>query len=198
MTAPGRTSEALNERAIASLEYIRTTIERSSAFTAVPGWGGVAMGTVGLIAAAAASRAPRGWPWLTVWLSAALIAVPIGVVAMRLKAARHQVPLWSASGRRFAQGFAPAIVVAAVLTLSLARADSFEMLPAVWLLLYGAAVLAGSIASIPLLVWIGGGFVLLGSGAAFTDGAWGDAWLAAGFGGLHVIFGAIVARKHGG
>jgi hypothetical protein len=198
MTAPARTSDALNERAIASLEYIRTTIERSSAFTAVPGLGGIAMGVVGLTAAVAGAREPLGWSWLGVWVASAAIAAPVGLAAMRLKAARHQVPLWSASGRRFAQGFAPALIAAAVLTLALARADRFDLLPAVWLLLYGAGILAGSIASIPLLAWVGAAFMLLGGGAAVTGGAWGDVWLGAGFGLLHVVFGGIIARKHGG
>jgi hypothetical protein len=38
----------------------------------------------------------------------------------------------------------------------------------------------------------------LGAGAALTGAVPGDLWLAAGFGGLHIIFGFVIARNHGG
>ena len=195
MTRPGVT---LNERAIESLEFIRTTIARSAPFTAVPGRGGMVMGLIGLLAAVAASRQPTNWLWLITWLIAAVVAAPIGFVTMWTKARRHGVALWSANGRRFAQGFVPALAAAAVLSLALVAQGRFELVPATWLLLYGAGVLAGSTASIPVLGWLGGAFMLLGAGAAMTDGAWRDLWLGAGFGGLQLIFGFVIARNHGG
>jgi len=188
----------LNERAIESLEFIRTTMARSAPFTAVPGRGGMAMGAVGIVAAAAASQQTDDWAWLAVWFGAAIVAAPTGFVTMWTKARRHGVSLWSANGRRFAQGFAPSMIAAAVLTAAFVSQGRFELVPATWLLLYGAGVLAGSIASIPVLAWVGAAFMLLGAGAAATAGAWRDVWLGAGFGGLQVVFGFIIARKHGG
>jgi hypothetical protein len=41
-------------------------------------------------------------------------------------------------------------------------------------------------------------FMVLGTVALFCPSAWSDAFLAAGFGGLHVVFGAVIARKYGG
>ena len=188
----------LNERAIESLEFIRTTMARSAPFTAVPGRGGMAMGAVGIVAAVAASRQTNDWAWLAVWFGAAIVAMPTGVVTMWTKARRHGLSLWSANGRRFVQGFAPSMVAAAVLTGAFVAQSRFDLIPAAWLLLYGAGVLAGSIASIPMLAWVGAAFMLLGAGSAATAGAWRDLWLGAGFGGLQVIFGYIIARKHGG
>lgn len=197
--APGaRPGVTLNERAIESLEFIRTTMARSAPFTAVPGRGGMRMGAIAIAAAAIGAGQRDDWYWLGVWLAAAGIAVPVGLVAMRRKARRHDVSLWSANGRRFAQGFLPALMAAAVLTAALVNTGRFDLLPAIWLLLYGAGVLAGSTASIPVLAWLGGAFMLLGAGAAATGGAWRDLWLGAGFGGLHVAGGFIIARKHGG
>ena len=193
-----RTGVALNERAIESLEFIRTTMARSAPYTAVSGRAGIAMGLIGMAASVLASRQATDAEWLMVWMAAALLAAPLGLLAMRAKAARHDQALWSASGRRFAQGFAPSIVAAAVLTGSLAQASRVDLIPATWLLLYGAAILAGSIASIPVLAWLGGAFMILGGGAALTAGEWRDLWLGAGFGGLQIIFGFIIARKHGG
>ena len=52
-----------------------------------------------------------------------------------------------------------------------------------------------SVRVVPLM---GIGFMALGAIALATPAAWGDAWLAAGFGGLHVAFGLVIARRHGG
>ena len=193
-----RTGAALNERAIESLEFIRTTMARSAPFTAVSGAGGIAMGILALVAAAIARSSASNQQWLIVWVLAAAVAVPIGFVLMRAKARRHDLALWSAAGRRFAQGFVPAIAAGAVLTFGLVRADAVDLVPAVWLLLYGAGVLAGSSSSVPVLAWLGALFMVLGVVSLFTPTAWRDLWLAAGFGALQIGFGAYIARNHGG
>lgn len=189
---------ALHEQAADSLAFIRTTMARSASFTAVPGVGGATMGVVACAAAAVAGRQADGVVWLLTWLLAAVIAAPIGLAAMAQKARRYGVPLWSASGRRFAQGFVPALVAAAVLTAALARIGRFDLLPATWLLLYGVGIIAGGAASLPVLAWLGGAFMAFGVAAAFTPVTFGDLWLAAGFGGLQIAFGILIARKHGG
>ena len=193
-----RTGAALNERAIESLEFIRTTMARSAPFTAVSGAGGIAMGVLALVAAAIARSSSSNEQWLTVWVLSAAVAVPVGFVQMRAKARRHDLALWSAAGRRFAQGFVPAIAAGAVLTFGLVRADAVDLVPAVWLLLYGAGVLAGSSSSVPVLAWLGALFMVLGVVSLFTPPALRDLWLAAGFGALQIGFGAYIARNHGG
>ena len=189
--------QALHEHAADSLAFIRATMARSAAFTAVPGRGGIAMGGIGLAAAAAASRMADPQAWLAVWLAAALAAVTVGLITMQLKARRHRVAIWSASGRRFAQGFVPSLAAGAILTAALVTAGQLDLLPAVWLLLYGAGILAGATSSVPLLTWLGAALMALGAAASLVT-RFGDLWLAAGFGGLHIVFGFIIARKHGG
>ena len=193
-----RTGAALTERAIESLEFIRTTMARSAPFTAVSGAGGIAMGVLALVAAPIARSSSSNEQWLTVWVLSAAVAVPVGFVLMRAKARRHDLALWSAAGRRFAQGFVPAIAAGAVLTFGLVRADAVDLVPAVWLLLYGAGVLAGSSSSVPVLAWLGALFMVLGVVSLFTPPALRDLWLAAGFGALQIGFGAYIARNHGG
>ena len=156
------------------------------------------MGLLAIVAAVAARSAGSDEQWLAVWIGSAAIAVPIGFMLMRSKARRHELALWSAAGRRFAQGFAPAIVAGAVLTFALVRADAIELVPAAWLLLYGAGVLAGSSASVPVLAWLGTLFMVLGGVSLFTPPAWRDFWLGAGFGVLQMAFGVYIARNHGG
>jgi len=189
---------AMHERAAESIEFIRETMVRSASFTAVPGQGGVAMGAIGVVSAVMASRTSSPEQWLATWLIAALVAAPIGLAATLVKARRHHVALWSASGRRFMQGFLPSIVAGAALTLALVRAGRIELLAPMWLLLYGAGILAGATASIPVLTWVGALFMLLGVGAVATVGQWADVWLGVGFGGLQIVFGIIITRKHGG
>jgi hypothetical protein len=189
---------ALHERAAESLEFIRDTMARSAWFTAVPGRGGIAMGVVGVLAALAGSRAASQWGWLGTWLLAAAVAIPIGLVAMVLKARAHRMTLWAGAGRRFMQGFMPALVAGAILTYAIVHAGRFDLLPATWLLAYGAGILAGATASVPALTSLGIGIMLLGAGATAADGLWGDLWLGAGFGVMQIVFGIIIARKHGG
>lgn len=189
---------ALHERAAESIEFIRDTMARSASFTAVPGRGGVAIGVIGVVAASAASRATTPWMWLGIWLAAAVVAAPMALIAMHLKARAYGFTLWAGAGRRFMQGFVPALAGGAILTGAIARAGDFDLLPAAWLLAYGAGVLAGATASVPVLTWLGGGIMLLGAAAAVSVGHWGDLWLGAGFGVLQIVFGFIIARKHGG
>jgi hypothetical protein len=41
-------------------------------------------------------------------------------------------------------------------------------------------------------------FMLVGIVALLTPVAWGNHFMAGGFGGLHIVFGALIWRKHGG
>ncbi len=195
---PNRAGIALNERAMESLEFIRTTMARSAPFTAVSGRGGIAMGVLARLAAALGRSTSSDQQWLMTWIGSAAVAVPVGFVMMRAKARRYELALWSAAGRRFAQGFVPAIAAGAVLTFALVRIDAIEIVPAAGLLLYGAGVLAGSSSSVPVLAWLGALFMVFGAASLFTPAAWRDLWLGAGFGVLQIVFGIYIVRNHGG
>ena len=115
--------------------------------------------------------------WLAIWLAAAAVAMPVGLIAMIAKAHRHAVPLWSPAGRRFAQAFLPALLAAAILTILLVRGRHFALLPPAWLMLYGAGVMAGAASSVAVLTVIGIAFMLCGAAAAVTAPLWGNVWL---------------------
>jgi hypothetical protein len=195
-----RSSEALalEARAMDNLSYIRKTMEGASSFTAVPGWGGMLMGITALVAAFIASVQPAPALWLGVWIVEAAVSCLIGAVAMLQKARKAETPLLSQPGRRFALSLSPPLVAGALLTLFLFRAGSLEILPALWLLLYGAGVVTGGAYSVRVVPAMGLAFMVLGTAALFSPAAWGDTYMAVGFGGLHLIFGAIIAWRHGG
>jgi hypothetical protein len=195
---PAERVGALSERAVETLEFIRATMARSAAFTAVPGRGGMVMGGIALLAAWTSARQESWRAWLAVWLVAAVVASATGVEAIRRKSRAAGMPLWSETGRRFAQAFVPALAAGAVLTIGAVLDGREDRLPATWLLLYGAGIVAGASTSIPILTALGVAIMSLGFVAAMLPAWWGTVCLAAGFGGLQIIFGFIIARKHGG
>jgi hypothetical protein len=190
--------EALHDRALDHLAFIRQTMESAGAFTAVSGWSQVAIGLSALLAAALADAQSQPQRWLTVWLVEAGIAVALAATGMAWKARRSGVSLVSGPARKFAWNFAPPLAVGALLTVAFARVGLFHDLPAVWLLLYGTAVVTGGSFSVRIVPLMGVCFLALGTAALFGPDRLGDLWLAAGFGVLHVVFGVLIARRHGG
>jgi hypothetical protein len=190
---------ALHEKAAENLRFIRDTMERAGAFTAVPGWGGVLMGASALPAAWFAAQARTDVrSWLTVWLVELIVALVLGSAAMLYKARRYSVPLFSGVGRKFALGLSPSLVVGALLTAALTRWGVAFSPPGVWMLLYGAGVATGGAFSVRIVPLTGALFMAAGAVTLFLPATWGDAAMAAAFGGLHIIFGWLIARRHGG
>ncbi len=189
---------ALHSQAMDNLRYIRDTMESAAEFTAVPGWGGVAMGASALGAAWLAARTDTPGEWLGVWLTDAVLAFVVGGYTMTRKARGAGQSVSSGAGRRFLLGLAPPIAAAAVLTAVLVRAGAVAAIPGTWLLLYGVGVTAGGTFSVRLVPLLGALFMLLGTLAFVVPATWGDALLATGFGGLHVAFGLVIARRYGG
>jgi hypothetical protein len=188
----------LGARALDNLRYIRETMERSSTFTAVPGLGGMAMGATALLAALVSSRAETNAGWLRIWLADAAVAAAIGAWALRRKASRAGISLLGAPARRFLLALAAPLASGALLTAALVRAGQWPLLAPVWLLLYGSAAVAGGVLSVRAVPLMGAGFLLLGAAALLSSPSRGTAYLAAGFGGLEIVFGAWIWRRHGG
>ncbi len=201
--------------AASSLRFIRDTMERTGTFTAVPGWGGIGMGATALVAAFFAAQQPTVFDWILVWTAAACVAVVVGVWTTLAKARRGGAALLSGAGRKFVLGLLPALLAGLVLTVAIyayevgAAGEYFarraplltasrQLLPGLWMLLYGAGVAGAGTFSVRLVPMMGTLFMLSGVLALLAPVAWGDAFMAASFGGLHVVFGALIVRYHGG
>jgi hypothetical protein len=196
--AAGGTPDALHARAMDDLRYIRRTMEGAAAFTALSGWGGVLVGVTAFPAAYLAARAGTHRAWMQVWLIEAVIGALLGVGMTARKARRARQPLFARPGRRFALTFAAPMVAGAVLTIPLYYGGMAAMLPGTWLLLYGTAFATAGAFSVSAVPVMGLSFMVVGAAALAAPAAWGSALMAAGFGALHVLFGALIARKHGG
>ncbi|MEM7417422.1 MAG: hypothetical protein AAF389_18165 [Gemmatimonadota bacterium] len=190
--------EALHDRAMDNLRYIRQAMERSGSFTHVSGIGGVGMGSLAIGAAALAWNASTTAEWLAIWLVAAGASLAVSVLAMARKSAADGVTLLTGPGRKFAWSVTPPLAAGGVLTIALVRAGAFDLLPGMWLLLYGAAIVTGGSHSVRSIPFMGAAFMAAGVGALLTPASWGDVWMAVGFGVLHIVFGALIWRKHGG
>ena len=198
LRSPKREPIPIDARAADHLRYIRETMERAGEFTAVPGWGGVAMGFTAIAAAFVAAHQSSPGAWLTVWLLEAFVAVAIAAATAATKAHRANAALFSGPGRKFLLSFAPPIIVGGLLTFALFRGGALAALPGVWLLLYGTAIVTGGAFSVRVVPVMGLCLMAVGTAALFGPAAWGNAFMAAGFGVLQIGFGIWIARNHGG
>jgi hypothetical protein len=203
MAAPGPNRAVLREpipidaRAADHLRYIRETMESAAEFTAVPGWGGVTMGMTALAAALLAARQVTPRAWIAIWLAEAFVAVAIAAPAAATKARRANSSLFSGPGRKFVLSFAPPVLVGGLLTLALYQLGAVSVLPGVWLLLYGTAVVTGGAFSVRAVPIMGMCVMALGAAALFAP-AWGNVLMAAGFGLVQMAFGVWIALRYGG
>lgn len=189
---------ALHERAMDNLRYIRETMERATAFTGISGWGEVAIGGTALLASFLAAQQSTFKAWVAVWIAEGLISLLIAGWSMDRKARAAQMPLVSGPGRKAVFSLSPPIIAGALLTIVLVRAGLTNAIPGVWLLLYGTGVITGGMFSVGVVPIMGLCFMALGAAALFTPPAYANWFMAGGFGGLHVVFGVIIARKYGG
>ncbi len=185
-------------RAIDNLSFIRGAIERAGSFTAVSGIGQTLVGISALGAAWIAARQTTRDRWVWVWVAEALFALLTSAWAIARKAEARELPLFTGASRRFALSFGLPIAVGALLTPTLLRSGAGDEVPGLWLALYGTGIITGGLFSVAIVPVMGICFVLLGAAALYAPPGWGDLFMAAGFGGLHIVFGIAIARRYGG
>jgi hypothetical protein len=156
------------------------------------------MGVTALATSAIAAQQTYAKPWLEAWLVGGLVAILVGGWAMDRKARRQETTLLSGPARKFILGLTPPLLVGALLTFVFYRAGMMRDVPGMWLLLYGTGVVTGGAFSVRVVPLKGVSFMVLGTIAIFSPASWGNIYMAVGFGLLNIIFGIIIARRHGG
>ncbi|MDQ2774571.1 MAG: hypothetical protein M3Y57_06555 [Acidobacteriota bacterium] len=187
----------IDSRAADNLRFIRDTMERAASFTAVPGWGGVVIG-ISAVAAGAIAYGRSDQTQFFIWLIEAAVALTIGIGAVLSKSRRLVSSLQSKAARRALLSFMPPLVAGAVLTVVLVHIHDLAIVPGLWLLLYGAAVVTGGAFSVRIVPFMGLCFMALGIVSLAAPAAWDDLFLTLGFGVIHIAFGIVIARRHGG
>ena len=190
--------DALQARALDDLRFIRRTMEGAASFTALSGWGMVAIGVTAFPAAYLAGEAATRKLWMWAWLIEAVIGFAIGFATTARKARAARQPLFARPGRRFALTFATPMLAGAILTIPLYYGRMDVILPGMWLVLYGTAFATAGAFSVSTVPGMGLCFMVAGAAALAAPVSLGNLFMAAGFGALHVVFGALIARKHGG
>ena len=189
---------ALHDRAMDNLRYIRETMEAATAFTGISGWGEIAIGVTALAASAIAALQATFNAWLAVWIAEGLISLLIAGWSMDRKTRAIKAPLGSGPGRKAVFSLTPPLLAGGLLTIVLVQAGMINAIPGVWLLLYGTGVITGGMYSVRVVPIMGICLMALGALALFSPPAFNNWFMAVGFGGLHVVFGAIIVRKYGG
>jgi hypothetical protein len=189
----------IESRALGTLSYIRASIDAASSL-AVPGAAGIVMGTIGMIAAVFASLPALSARWLEIWIAAAVAASLLGGALVVRQAAQRGGTLLSTPIRKFTLCLSPALLGGAVLTFTLWRAGMERLIPGMWLLLYGCAVISASTVTsamnLRLIGSMGGLFAILGVLAFVLPPATHTLILGTGFGALHLIFGVLIGRMN--
>jgi hypothetical protein len=194
---PRSTPPEMQERAMDNLRYIRQTMERAGTFTAVSGWGEAVIGCTAVFAALIASRLGL-LGWVTTWLIEAVVAAAIAAAFMTAKARAAGIPLITGPVRKLILSFSPPMIVGMVLTALFVSRGLEALLPGSWMLLYGTGVVTAGTYSVRIVPVMGAAFMLMGTWALFAPASWATALLIAGFGGLHIGFGTLIARRYGG
>lgn len=188
----------MQARAMANLRFIRETMEAAGTFTAVSGWGQVVVGATAVVAALVAEQFGHGKDWVIVWAAEAFLALMISVWFMYNKARSASLPLLTGTARKLLFSFTPVFVVGMVVTFAFMQRGLYELLPAVWLLLYGSGVVGAGAFSIRIIPVMGAAFIVVGGAALFAPPSWSMALMILSFGVLHMAFGVLIARRHGG
>ena len=198
ISEPQSEPPALHDRAMDNLRYIRETMERATAFTGISGWGEIAIGVTAFLATAISALQSTFNAWLAVWIAEGLISLLIAGWSMDRKARAIDMPLGSGPGRKAVFSLTPPLIAGGLLTITMVQAGLTNAIPGVWLLLYGTGVITGGMYSVKVVPIMGLCLMALGALALLSPPAFANWFMAAGFGGLHVLFGAIIVRKYGG
>jgi hypothetical protein len=187
----------LDMHAIATLRYIRASMDGAGS-VAIPGSAGFAMGGIGLAAAGLSLMPNLEKYWLPIWLVAAPLAAIVGALLLANSGSLATFVATGTPGRKLALGLLPSLFAGAVMTAVLWSADRTMAIPGTWLLLYGCGLISASVSTTAIVARMGLCFTGLGVVALLGPAMLQIPLLALGFGGLHIIFGILIARgAHG-
>ena len=204
----------------AQLQHIRQMMEQSSRFISLSGLSGIAAGTCALIGAYFASgiinrssgnvlreldnhiyngnlsvKDYMGNQLFQVALFTLAAAFLLAFLFTWLRSKKTGAPLWGSTSKRLLINIAVPMIAGAAYILKLIEHGSFGMIAPGCLIFYGLALVNASKYTLGEVRFLGYGQIILGIINLFYIG-FGLYFWAAGFGVLHIVYGAIMWSKY--
>jgi hypothetical protein len=151
---------------------------------------------IALLTAALSSAPGLSDYWLEIWLAASLLGAGVGGTLVVRESSLRSLRLIGTPLRKFVLSLTPCLFAAVIMTAVHWASGNLHAIPGTWLLLYGCALIAASAATTRTIGILGGCFALLGIIALLLPQSLQILLLAAGFGGLHIVFGFVIGRAN--
>jgi hypothetical protein len=184
------------EHAEHSLETIRTLMERSQRYEHISGYSGLVAGAVTLLGCTVLhlDLLPFAYPAnvVVVWSAVFAIVFTSHLLLTFGRARQRGEPVWSRQARTILLAVLPAFGAALAVTMLMWRLGRPDLLPALWLTLYGCGVLATSFFAPRSIAWLGGTCFALGTMGLLAPHTHPILTMAIGFGVTHAGFGGAV------
>ena len=189
------------ERAEHTLETIRTLMDRSQRYEHLSGYSGLLAGGTALLGCAALgfNLLPFGprLDFAVVWSTVFAVAFAGHLVITFGRARQRGEPVWSRQARTVLLAVLPSLGASVAITVLMGRLDRLDLLPALWLLLYGCGALATSFFAPRSIAWLGATCLTMGIISLVVLSGHAIMTMALGFGATHIAFGVsvLVAEK---
>lgn len=184
------------EQAEHTLETIRTLMERSQRYEHISGYSGLVGGVVTIVGSVVLRLGllPLAFPanFVVVWSAVFGIVLASHLLFTFGRARQRGEPVWSRQARTISLAVLPSFSAALVTTVVVARLGRLDLLPVIWLTLYGCGVLATSFFAPRSIAWLGGTCFVLGASGLLALHTYPLLTMAVGFGLTHVGFGIAV------
>lgn len=202
------------------LRVIRQTMERSTKYSTLSGLSGVLIGLVAIVGVVVTNSIIRQAPAFTVrsqaelrslnafqhrqfaelaaiWTTVLVLAIAIDFVANKRRAARVGKTVMSPIGGHIILAALPAFFAGAVITYFFIMHNLAFSVWGVWMLCYGLAICAVGLFSVKPVSVLGAAFVLAGAVTLLLPPSAQLPMMALTFGGFHIGYGILMARRHG-
>jgi len=197
------------EEARENLRVIRQTMERSTKYSTLSGLSGILIGLSAIVSVIATSRIlharyhahqplQSAYPSLGVlWLCELALAVGIEFACNKRRARYVGKRVASPLGAHIIVAALPAFVGALALTAFFALHGLAALVWGIWMLTYGLAICAVGLFSVRPVSYLGSAFVLAGAVTLLLPTQLQLFMMGLTFGGFHIVYGALMGRKHG-
>jgi hypothetical protein len=184
------------EHAEHTLETIRTLMDRSQRYEHLSGYSGLLAGFTAILGCAILSLNllpfdPR-IDFAVVWSAVFAVAFAGHLVITFGRARQRAEPVWSRQARTVLLAVLPSFGVGLVITILMGRLDRLDLLPSLWLLLYGCGALATSFFAPRSIAWLGTTCLVIGVVSLLVFPGHAIVTMAVGFGATHISLGAGV------